>query len=212
MGRLPDVERRTELLDAVVAYLAEHGLADVTLCPMAKTLGVSVNGLVHHFGAKDEMVVAALRRAAAVQADVEDRWLARNPGLSEADLMRRWWRWMNASPANLAVVRLGIEATLLDATMSGLPGAVGADQIELWRTNIEKRLIDEGVPDESAAVEASLVKAMFTGLIVDLLATGERRRLTRALEIGLARLEQLVWASAGLSEPAVPASTRRRVR
>lgn len=192
MARLPDLERRTELLDVVVAYLAEHGLADVSLRPMANALGVSVNRLVHHFGCKDQLVVAALRRAAQVQADVEHGWLARHPGLSEADLMRRWWRWLNASPANLAVVRLGIEAAALDATVSGLPGDVRADQIGLWRTNIEERLLAEGVPAGSAASEASLVKAMFTGLIVDLLATGERRRLTQALELGLARLEQLV--------------------
>ena len=87
-----------------------------------------------------------------------------------------------------------------------------ADQIGLWRSNIEQRLIAEGVQDDVAGVEASLVKAMFTGLVVDLLATGERRRLTRALEVGLARLEQVVWASAGLSAPAIPASTRHRDR
>ena len=85
-----------------------------------------------------------------------------------------------------------------------------SEQIGLWRSNIEQRLIAEGVAPDIAAVEASLVKAMFTGLVVDLLATGERRRLTRALEVGLARLEQVVWANAGLSEPTVPASTRHR--
>ena len=86
-----------------------------------------------------------------------------------------------------------------------------AEQIGLWR--IEHRAAPDrrgrAAPD-IAAVEASLVKAMFTGLVVDLLATGERRRLTRALEVGLARLEQVVWANAGLSEPTVPASTRHR--
>ncbi len=41
-------------------------------------------------------------------------------------------------------------------------------------------------------MEASLAKAMFTGLILDLLATGNRRRLTRSLEVALARLEALV--------------------
>nr|MBA3984746.1 hypothetical protein [Acidimicrobiia bacterium] len=92
------------------------------------------------------------------------------------------------------------------------PGSVRADQIGLWRANIEQRLVEEGVPTEYAVVEASLVKAMFTGLVVDLLATGDRRRLTRALEVGLARIEQVVWASAGLSEPAIPASTRHRDR
>jgi len=132
--------------------------------------------------------------------------------MSQADLLRRWWRWINTSSTNLSLVRLGIEAAALDATASGLPGSVRADQIGLWRANIEQRLVEEGVPTEYAVVEASLVKAMFTGLVVDLLATGDRRRLTRALEVGLARIEQVVWASAGLSEPAIPASTRHRDR
>lgn len=210
MGRLVDVRRRTELLDGVVAYLAERGIAAVSLRPMAKSLGVSVNALVHHFGTKDEILVAALRRAVEVQEQVQARWTARNPGLSQADLLRRWWRWINSSAANLAMVRLGIEAAAVDATATGLPGPVRADQIGLWRSNIEQRLIAEGVPAHIAFVEASLVKAMFTGLVVDLLATADRRRLTRALEVGLARLEQVVWANAGLSAPAVPASTRRR--
>ncbi len=58
----------------------------------------------------------------------------------------------------------------------------------------------DGVPYETAVTEASLAKAMFTGLVVDLLATGQKARLTRALEVGLARLEQVVWSNAGLSE------------
>jgi AcrR family transcriptional regulator len=188
VGRRPDVERRQELLDRVVAYLAGHGLADVSLRPMARELAVSVNALVHHFGAKEELVVTALRRAADVQADLERRWIARQPGITEAELLRRWWRWINASPANLAVVRLGIEAAALDATVSGLPGAVRADQIAPWRANIEQRLVAEGMDPDEAALEAPLVKAMFTGLVVDLLATGERRRLTASLEAGVARL------------------------
>jgi AcrR family transcriptional regulator len=196
MGRHPDVERRQELLDRVVAYLAEHGLADVSLRPMARAVGVSVNALVHHFGAKEDLVVAALARAADVQAQVEWMWLDRQPELTEAGLLRRWWRWINASPANLAVVRLGIEAAALDATASGLPGAVRADQIAPWRANIEQRLVAEGMEPEQAELEAPLVKAMFTGLVVDLLATGERRRLTASLEAGVARLErQLIHPS-----------------
>ena len=102
MGRLVDVRRRTELLDDVVAYLAEHGIAGLSLRPMAKSLSVSVNALVHHFGTKDDIVVAALQRAVDVQDQVQVRWTARNPGLSQAELLRRWWRWINSSSANLA--------------------------------------------------------------------------------------------------------------
>ena len=210
MARLVDVDRRVSLLDDVVRYLAEHGLANVSLRPLADSLGVSVNALVHHFGSKDDLIVAALRRSERVQQAIEDRWLERNPGMSQADLLRAWWRWITASSHNLAIVRLGIEAAALDATVTGLPRRVRGDQIGLWRQQIETRLVREGVPPEVATVEASLAKAMFTGLVVDLMATGQKARLTRALEVGLARLEQVIWSSAGLQDPQVPPSARHR--
>jgi AcrR family transcriptional regulator len=191
MARLVDVDHRVQLLDAVVRYLAEHGLANVSLRPMARQLGVSVNALVHHFGSKDDLIVAALRRTETVQKGVEAQWLERRPELSQADLLRAWWRWITATPQNLAVVRLGIEAAALDATVTGLPRQVRGDQIGIWRANIEQRLLAEGVEQSTATIEASLAKAMFTGLVVDLLATGHRARLTKALELGLERLEQL---------------------
>jgi AcrR family transcriptional regulator len=212
VARLVDLERRTVLLDEVVTYLGRHGLANVTLRPMAQSLGVSVNSLMHHFGSKDDLIVSALRRSGVVQQEVEDRWLVRQPRMSQADLLRAWWRWITASPHNLAIVRLGIEAAAMEATLDGLPRQVRGEQIGLWRSHIEARLVAEGVPRQTAVIEASLTKAMFTGLVVDLLATGQRARLTRSLEVGLARLEQVVWTNAGLSEPQIPASTRTRDR
>ena len=182
MGRRPDPERRAELLDQVVGYLGRNGIAGVSLRPVARALGVSVNALVHHFGSKDELVVAALRRAAEIQRGVEGRWRRQVPQLSTAELQRRWWRWINRSPEHLALVRLGLEAATLDATVSGLPGDVRAEQISFWREDIADRLIADGIKAEDAEREASLVKATFTGLVLDLLATGHRKRLTDALE------------------------------
>jgi AcrR family transcriptional regulator len=191
MGRHPDPQRRAELLDAVVGYLGQHGIAGVSLRPVARELGVSVNALVHHFGSKDDLVVAALRRAAQIQRGVEGRWQRQVPHLSTADLQRRWWRWINRSPEHLALVRLGLEAATLDATVSGLPGDVRAEQISFWRDNIAEGLIADGIRPQDAEREASLVKATFTGLVLDLLATGHRKRLTEALECSLGRLEDL---------------------
>jgi AcrR family transcriptional regulator len=190
MGRHRDLERRTELLDEVVGYLGRHGVAGVSLRPIARALGVSVNALVYHFGSKDELVVAALRRAAEIQRKVEAPW-RREPHLSTAELQRRWWRWINRSPEHLALVRLGLEAATLDATVSGLPGDVRAEQISFWREDIAAGLIADGIKPEDAEREASLVKATFTGLVLDLLATGHRKRLTAALECALRRLDDL---------------------
>jgi AcrR family transcriptional regulator len=195
MARTPDLEMKRELLDRVVAYLAQHGLGDMSLRPMAAALDTSPNRLVHHFGSKQELLAAALKQATRIQEDVRDGWLRRQPDLSKTAELRKWWKWLNDSPANLALTRLGLEAATLEATHTGLSGDVRAEQIGVWREQIEQKLISEGMPKATAVIEASLLKGMFTGLIVDLMATGDKARLTRALEHGLRRTEAVVESS-----------------
>ncbi len=195
MARTPDLERRQELLDRIVEYLAENGLAQATLRPMAAALDVSINRLVHHFGSKEELLVAALQRAIDQQIAVQDAWLARAPRLTMADLYRRWWKWINQSPSNLALVRLNYEAAALDTKVTGLAGSVRADQIGVWRHDVEHRLEMGGLSHERAVIEASLAKATFTGLAMDLFATGERTRLTKVFQEFADHLEQVLAAA-----------------
>ena len=192
MARTPDLERRQELLDRIVDHLAEHGLAQATLRPLAAALGVSINRLVHHFGTKEELIATALRRAVERQTAVERGWIQRDPSISMADLYRKWWKWMNAKPENLALVRLGYEAAALDTTVTGLPGDLRADQLAVWRHIVEGKLRQEGLSAATAQSEATIQKAMFTGFILDLVASGDRKRLGAALEVSLQRLEQLI--------------------
>jgi len=195
VARTPDPQRKRELLDHVVDYLAEQGLAETTLRPMAAALGVSINRLVHHFGSKEELITAALARAIDQQIEVQRKWLQRSPKLSQVELYRRWWKWLCASPRNLALVRLNYEAATLETSVTGLDGEVRADQIGVWRHDVEHRLVSEGLKPELAALEASLIKATFTGLVMDLFATGDTRRLTQALDAWLDRLEVELRAS-----------------
>jgi AcrR family transcriptional regulator len=194
VARTPDLERRQELLDRIVVYLAENGLAQATLRPMAASLGVSINRLVHHFGSKEELLSTALRRAIEQQVAVQDEWLAKNPRMSLVELYRKWWRWTNESPEHLAAIRLNYEAAALDSKVTGLAGEVRADQIGVWRHDAEQRLIADGMPPERAAFEASLVKATFTGLVMDLFATGDRKRLNKAFTEFLDRIDAAVAA------------------
>jgi AcrR family transcriptional regulator len=188
VARTPDLVRRQELLDQIVDYLAVHGLAQVTLRPLATALGVSINRLVHHFGSKEDLITAALRRVVELQAEVQEGWMRSDPDITLAELHRKWWRWMNAAPENLALVRLGYEAAALDTTVSGLPGEVRADQLAVWRRGFEKMLVAEGLDPELARIEASVQKVFFTGLVIELVATGEKKRLTQTLETSLERL------------------------
>jgi AcrR family transcriptional regulator len=195
VARTADPQLKQDLLDQVVEYLATWGLAQTTLRPMAAALGVSINRLMHHFGSKDELITAALARAIEQQIDVQRRWLHRSPRLTQVELYHRWWKWVCATPGNLALVRLNYEAATLEPTVTGLAGDVRADQIGVWRHDVEQRLVSEGLKPERAALEASLIKATFTGLAMDLFATGDRRRLTNALDSWLSRLSDELSAA-----------------
>jgi hypothetical protein len=78
---------------------------------------------------------------------------------------------------------------------------VRAEQISFWREGIADGLIADGIKPEDAEREASLVKATFTGLVLDLLATGHRKRLTEALECTLTRLENRTQQDRGSKPP-----------
>jgi AcrR family transcriptional regulator len=189
VARSPDPVLKQQLLDQVVRYLADHGLGVVSLRPMAVALGMSPHRLVHHFGSKDELLAAALARAIAIQEAIQESWLRDEPGIAYPDLLRKWWYWLADEPANLALVRLGLEAAALDATITGLPTEVRAQQIGVWRELMEVNFRAAGLDAVEATAEATVVKATFTGLIIDFMVSGERRRCTKALELEMTRLE-----------------------
>jgi AcrR family transcriptional regulator len=58
VARPPDVERRQELLDAVVEEFAVHGIGDRSLRDVAAAVGTSHRMLLHHFGSRNEMLLA----------------------------------------------------------------------------------------------------------------------------------------------------------
>jgi AcrR family transcriptional regulator len=58
MARSPDLERRQELLDAVVDEVASRGIGDRSLRDVAAAVGTSHRMLLHHFGSRNELLLA----------------------------------------------------------------------------------------------------------------------------------------------------------
>jgi AcrR family transcriptional regulator len=62
-GTVAEVDRdaKAELLAAVIAHLADHGLAGATLRSIAAAIGTSHRMLIYHFGSRDVRRGAAAR-------------------------------------------------------------------------------------------------------------------------------------------------------
>src|SRR3984957_1248717 len=183
-GRPVDYQRRAELLDAVVDYTIEHGFSALSWRPLACTLGVSATTLVHHFGSKEQMLEA-------IQGRLRERMFAatadqagQQPDLATAARAV----WARASdPANAAEFRMffAVYGQALQAPMefTEFLDHVVAD----W----QGALVDAQGPDTDPATPtrtATLVIATSRGLLLDLLATGDRDRVQDVAETFLASL------------------------
>ncbi|WP_336087804.1 TetR/AcrR family transcriptional regulator [Nocardia sp. SSK8] len=176
MARPLDHRKRADLLAGVVAYIAAHGLAELSLRPLAAALGTSSRMLIHYFGTKEELLVQALATqrpdVGAVFADVteaaqlRDRLLGffdLNTDGSEADSVRVLLQVLGAACAPDSPYR--------DYADAAITTFVTAFASALRRTAL--------APDDPEVVATLLISGM-RGIIQDRLITGDRERTTRA--------------------------------
>ena len=181
MGRRPNPQRKQDLLDEIIKYLGENGIGDLSLRPLAKRLGTSTYTLTYQFGSKDRLLADAVSHAQSHQLNAVAAWLADDPMLGIVPLLERLWSW-TCEPQNLRLVRLLLEATTLAHSQPDVFGDVGpqvvSHGVELIRAALER----DGMSPSTARARATQVYATLVGLQVDLIATGDEPRVTRAVE------------------------------
>lgn len=171
---------RDRLLAAAIEYAQHNGVADASLRELAAAIGTSHRMLIYHFGSKEGLLVAI---AAAVEEAqrVFLRQLAADPELGPADQVRRMWRHL-ADPGLWPQERLFFE--LYGQALQGRPGTTGLldDAVGSWLTLSAEQAMRHGIPADTARADATIAIAVTRGLILDLLATGDRQRADAAVE------------------------------
>jgi AcrR family transcriptional regulator len=184
VGRPVNHQRRAELLDAAVDYAAEHGFSELSWRPVAAALGVSPTTLVHHFGTKEQMLGAILGRLRERLLTATRDLAGEPPGLAAE--ARAVWTW-SSDPQQWAEFRLffAVYGRALQAReqFGGFLERVVAD----WMSALRETQGPDTDP-ATATRTATLVIATIRGLLLDLLATGDRDRVQDAAEAFLATL------------------------
>ncbi|CAM3978012.1 TetR/AcrR family transcriptional regulator [Tsukamurella strandjordii] len=171
--------RKAELLESAVDYIYRHGLADLSLRPLAAAIGTSARLLVYHFGSKEQLITDALDGVRARQEALVGEWLDTTDDQSFEHVMERFWS-ASSSPEAQAYGRLFFEAygmSLIDDAR--LPGFLDGS-VRRWVDLIAEALVTEGVPTDQAETLATSALAVHRGLLLDLLATGDRERVDTA--------------------------------
>ena len=156
MPRRPDDRRRHELLDELIEAFAAGGIGGRSLREVADAVGTSHRMLIHHFGSRDELLLAIVEEVERRQAAMLDE-LPADP----ADAVAMIWADLRRSELR-PFERLFFECYARGANGEApfdrlIPGAV-----ESWLAD------DRGDP-----ALRRLGLAVARGLLLDLVATGD---------------------------------------
>ncbi len=188
VSRPHDERIRAGLLDAILDYVLEAGLADLSLRPMAAAVAASPRTLLYHFGSKDALVLAVLAEAGRRQASLLDAWYVKSAEYDAPTLLLRAWQWLVA-PRHERLLRLLFEAYGLALQDRRRYGAFLRASSRDWVDPFARALASRGIADERARALATLLAAVVRGLLLDVLATGERARVDRAFRSFIAAIE-----------------------
>ena len=171
MVRTPDLERRRQLLEALVEEFAAGGVGDRSLRDVAAAVGTSHRMLLHHFGSREDLLVAIVE-------EVERRQMALVPDLpmDPAEGFAAMWADLRR-PELRHLERLFFECYARAAQGEKpfsrmVPGAVDG-----WLREVEANA--DGPFDPAMA---RLGLAVTRGLLLDLVATEDEAGVDAAAE------------------------------
>jgi AcrR family transcriptional regulator len=171
VARTPDLARRRQLLDAVFEEFAAGGVGDRSLRELAAAVGTSHRMLLHHFGSREDMLVAIVEEA-------ERRQMALVPDLpmNPAEGFAAMWTDLRR-PELRPVERLFFECYARAAQGEKpftrmIPGAVDS-----WLGEVEAHA---DAPYDRAMARLGL--AVTRGLLLDLVATNDEAGVDAAAE------------------------------
>lgn len=170
--------QKTEMREAALRYVVEHGVANVSLRPLAEAIGTSPRMLLFYFQSKEGLLQALMEelqdrlRASFVEevASATDRD-PRQP-------IKRFWDWA-IKGQNSAYLRLFYEVQVIAAQNPAQYGRHFESISSEWQA------LAFGVLSDSvrSPAMATLCIAVFDGLFLDFMMTGDRERLTGALDL-----------------------------
>ena len=178
--------RKAELLELAYAHALEHGLAGMSLRPLADAIGSSPGVLLYCFGSKDGLVRGLLARAREDELALLGAAGAGTGGIPEVAELT--WRWL-AAPEHHGLLTLWAEAYGQSLVDPGGPwGGFARRTVDDWLAVLAAAQSPRRRRTRAGAAERTLALAVLRGALLDLLATGDRERTGAAVAAAIAAL------------------------
>jgi AcrR family transcriptional regulator len=181
----PSSPRRAELLERAYGYTLEHGLAELSLRPLAAAIGSSPRVLLFLFGSKDGLVRALLTRARRDELALVEQVRANRADGDLPMVVRTTWQWL-VDRRHRPLLTLWLEAYARSLTEPEGPWAGFATQtVEDWLSLLRSAQAPDRRRTRAGAAERTLALSVLRGSLIDLLATGDVERTSAAIETHL---------------------------
>ena len=185
-GRAPSA-RQDELLELAYQYVLTRGLADMSLRPLAKAIGSSPRVLLFLYGSKDNLIRALLDRARADELAAVAAFRETDSPADLIDSARQVWQWL-ADQGHRHLLGLWVEAYARSLVDPAGPWAdFAAQTVQDWLGLLASRQPPQR-RGRAGAAERTAVLAVLRGAMLDLLATGDVARTSRAVDLVLRAL------------------------
>jgi AcrR family transcriptional regulator len=185
--RTVDLESRAALLERVTDYVLENGLHDLSLRPMAGAVDSSPRMLLYHFGSKEELVATVLRAMRNRQMERFDS-MRRSDIFTVEALCSAAWATIS-HPSFEPYLQLFFEAYSISLRDPKRFPGFHESLVEDWLDFLSEPLIKGGMTRAQARREATIILAGYRGFMLDLAATGDRKRINAAFEKWLEYVE-----------------------
>lgn len=175
------------LLDAVLDHAEAHGTYELTLRGVAEAVGTSHRMLSYHFGSREGLLVAVTRAVEQRQREALRELMAASE-LPPLEVMRLMAERL-VDPKLWPQERLFFD--LYARALSGRPDAEPFLDgiVEDWLGPIAELFARLGYAPARATVEARLAVAVTRGLLLDLLAGGDRAAVEQAMHAFIDRYQ-----------------------
>jgi AcrR family transcriptional regulator len=176
----PGATGRDALLAGAIGHFAQHGVVDTSLRALAEAIGTSHRMLIYHFGSREGLLAAVVDTVEQGARDTLARMVEEAGG--EADPLEvglRYWQLVTDD----ALIYGPLFFELSSHAMLGLAHAVELRErlVTTWLDALESMWTTRGVPEIAARQQARLDLAVARGLLHDLLLTGDRPAIDRAM-------------------------------
>ncbi len=167
---------KEKILTDTVKYLLEYGISNLSLRPLAKSMGTSDRMILYYFKNKEELVSSAVKLVAEGIISLVKRDLERLELKSETNFIDVIWN-LFIDPKNRNATCLFFEIDILMMREPNLYGETAKYLMSEWNELIKQGLIKSGLTKKVALEIYISISSELTGLFLLAMISDEKKVL-----------------------------------